>query len=84
MVIISESAVHIMLFLLRNFQWHAVSSFFTHLHSDPASLVPFVFPELVPCNLISISPHYVTHVPGYPLILISTPQNPTQFSGQTL
>lgn len=81
MVIISESAVHIMLFLLRKFQWRAVSSFFPHLHSDPASLVPFVFPELVPCNLISMPHHCVTHVPVYPPILISTPQNPTQLSG---
>lgn len=80
-VIISESAVHIMLLLLRNFQRHAMSSFFPHLHSHPASLVPSVFPELVPCDLISISPYHVTHVPEYPLILIPTPQNPTQFSG---
>ena len=72
---------HYVLFLLTNFQWRAVSSFFPHLPSDPARLVPFVFPELVPCNPILALSWMPPQIPGYLLILISTLQNPTLFSG---
>lgn len=58
-----------------------VSVFFPHMPSDPAKLVSFVFSELAACFPISMLLLLEFPIPGYFLVVVSTPQILPRFHG---